>query len=126
MRTPDRPGATFEVLQLLRDSLQEIAPGYLGAPDWNVWYARAVVADGRTAQVQLTIRLGIDPDGDFPGKPVGEWGPAEFTKIERQALALAASRMDATRHAEGSADPSLDSPEDTVIRVGLVSMPDLD
>ncbi len=126
MRTPDRPGATFEVLQSLRDSLQEIAPGYLGAPDWNVWYARAVVADGRTAQVQLTIRLGIDPDGDFPGKPVGEWGPAEFTRIERQALALAASRMDATRHAGGSTAPSLDSPEDTVIRVGLVSMPDLD
>ncbi len=123
MRTPDRPGATLEILQSLRDSLQDIAPGKLGMHDWNVWYARAVVTEGNTAQVELTIRLSIDPDNDrISGKPVGQWGPAEYTKIERQALALAASKMAAARQAGVSPEPGTDTPEDTVIRVSLATI----
>jgi len=126
MRTPDRPGATLEILQSLRDSLQDIAPGWLGMHDWNVWYARAVVAEGNTARIELTIRLSVDPDSDsFPGKPVGQWGPAEYTKIERQALALAASKMAAARQAGLSPELGTDTPEDTVIRVSLATIPDL-
>ena len=127
MRTPDRPGATLEVLESLRAALQEMAPGMLRAHDWNVWYAKAVVKDGNIAQVQLTIALPVDPDsGQFASKPVSRWGPAEFARIERRALALAARKTAAAWYAAGRPDPGLDTPSDTVIRVGLVSMPDLD
>lgn len=126
MRTPDRPGATLEILQSLRDSLQDIAPGKLGMHDWSVWYARAVVAEGNTARVELTVRLSVDPDNDLiSGKPVSQWGPAEYTKIERQALALAASKMAAARQAAVYPEPGADTPEDTVIRVSLATIPDL-
>ncbi|HEY6278199.1 MAG TPA: hypothetical protein VIX86_17925, partial [Streptosporangiaceae bacterium] len=37
MRTPDRPGATLEVLESLREALREMAPESLGERDWNVW-----------------------------------------------------------------------------------------
>jgi hypothetical protein len=125
MRTPDRPGATLEVLESLRETLYEMAPESLGERDWKVWYARVVVAHGNLAQIQLTVRLALDPARTPPaGKPVTQWGLAEFSKIERQALALAARKLVAARRASGSPDPGLDAPEDTVISVGLVNMLD--
>jgi hypothetical protein len=125
LRAPDRPGATLEVLESLRETLQGIVPGAPGAPDWNIWYAKAVVKDGNMAHIQLTIMLPVHLDSEqFAGKQARGWGPAEFSKIERRTLALAARKTAAARHAAGSPDPGPDTPSDTVIRVGLVSMPD--
>jgi hypothetical protein len=124
MRTPDRPGATLEVLEALRETLQE--PGSLEMRDWNVWYARAVVAEGNVAEIQLTIRLALRTGADSEDSPITQWSAAEFAKIEDRALALAAQKMAAARKSDGPADPGLVAPEDTVIRVGLVSTPDLD
>jgi hypothetical protein len=127
MRTPDRPGATLEVLESLREILHEMAPGTLGERDWNVWYARAAVAVGNVALIQLTVRLAVDPAASPAfGKPVGHWGSGEFSNIERRVLALAARKMAASGRSDGSPDPGLDAPEATVISVGLVNMPDLD
>ena len=124
MRAPDRPGATLEVLESLREVLHGLAPDTRGARDWHIWYAKAVVKDGNIAQIQLTITLPVDLDSEqFANKPVGDWGPAEFSKIERRTLALAA-RKAAVRSATGSAGAGLNTPPDTVIRVGLVSTPD--
>jgi len=125
MRTPDRPGATLEVLESLRETLQEMAPGSLGERDWNVWYARVVVSAGNVALIQLTARLALDPATTASaGEDHG--GLAEFSKIERHALARAARKIAATGRAGSSPDPGLDAPADTVISVGLVNMPDLD
>jgi hypothetical protein len=83
MRTPDRPGATLEVLESLRETLSEMAPESLGERDWKVWYARVVVAHGNLAQIQLTVRLALDPAMTPPaGKPVTQWGLAEFSKTK--------------------------------------------
>jgi hypothetical protein len=126
MRTPDRPGATLEVLQSLHEALRDMAPEWLGERGWNVWYARVVVADGNVARIQLTVRLDLDPTTILPGgKPVTAWGLAEFSTIERQALALAARKLAATRRSTASSHPGPDAPEDTVMRVGLVTMLDL-
>lgn len=126
MRTPDRPGATLEVLESLRETLEEMAPpGSLGERDWNVWYARVAVAAGNVALIQLTARLALDP-ATAPPAGGNHGGLADFSKIERHALALAASKMAAARRAHGSFDPGLDAPVDTVVSVGLVNMPDLD
>jgi len=127
MRTPDRPGATLEVLESLREALREMAPESLGERDWNVWYARVAVAHGNIAQIQLTVRLAIDPTmTPAAGKPITQWGSPEFSKIERQALAAAARKLAAAKASAGSSDPGLYAPEDTVISVGLVSTVDLD
>jgi hypothetical protein len=127
MRTPDRPGATLEVLESLRETLLEMAPESLGERDWNVWYARVVVAHGNTAQIQLTIRLALDPTmTPAHDKPIAEWGLPEFSKIERRTLAAAARKLAASKRTVGSTDPDLDTPEDTVISVRLVSTVDLD
>jgi hypothetical protein len=124
MRTPDRPGATLEVLDSLRVTLKEMAPGSLDERDWNVWYARAVVASGNVALIQLTAKLAVDPDLRPAGrKPVSAWGQAEFSTIERRALALAAYKMSAS---PGRAVNDRDLPANTVISVGLVKTPDLD
>ena len=123
MRTPDRPGATLEVLESLREALRES----LGVPDWNVWYARVTVAHGNIAQIQLTVRLAIDPAMTTAvGKSISEWGLPEFSKIERQALAAAAGKLAAMKDPAGSSAPGLYAPEDTVISVGLVNTVDLD
>jgi hypothetical protein len=125
MRTPDRPGATLEILESLRETLQELAPGSLGARDWNVWYARVTLAAGNVALIQLTARLALDPA--HTRSAAGDHGRlADFSKIERHALALAADKIAAARKAGGSPDPGLDVPVDTVVSVGLVNMPDLD
>jgi hypothetical protein len=124
MRTPDRPGATLEVLDSLRMTLKEMAPGSLDERDWNVWYARAVVASGNVALIQLTAKLAVDPDLSSAGrKPVSAWGQPEFSTIERRALALAAHKMSAS---PGRAVNDRDLPANTVISVGLVKTPDLD
>ena len=127
MRTPDRPGATLEVLESLREALREMAPESLGERDWNVWYARVVVAHGNTAQIQLTVRLATDPVMTLcADKSITQWGMREFSRIERQALAAAARKMASARASTGSSDPALYAPEDTVISVGLVNTVDLD
>jgi hypothetical protein len=127
MRTPDHPGATLEVIESLREALGEMSPGSLGERDWDVWYARVVVAHGNTAKIQLTVRLAIDPAmTPAAGKPITQWGFSEFSKIERHALAAAAQRLAAAKASVSSSAPDLYAPEDTVIRVGLVNMVDLD
>jgi hypothetical protein len=126
MRTPDRPGATLEVIESLREALREMAPESLGARDWNVWYARVAVAHGNTAEIQLTVRLAIDPTVTLAaGTSISRWGLPEFSKIERQALAAAARKLAAARASAGYSDSGLYAPEDTVISVGLVNTVDL-
>jgi hypothetical protein len=126
MRTPDRPGATLEVLDSLGETLSEMAPELLGVRHWKVWYARVVVAHGNVAQIQLTLRLALGPAVPVgTGRAINQWGQPEFSKIERQALALAARKAAAVRRSAGFPDPGLDAPEDTVISVGLVNTLDL-
>jgi hypothetical protein len=124
MRTPDRAGATLEVIESLRETLQEMAPGSLTEQDWRVWYTRTVVTAGHAAVIQLTVRLAVNPATTPRNHPIERWGPAEMSKIERRALALAASKM-AARGAGSVADLGLDAPEDTVISVSLITTPDL-
>jgi hypothetical protein len=126
MRTPDRPGATLEVLESLRETLLEMAPESLREGDLRVWYARVVVAHGNVAQIQLTARLAVDAALVLSsGKALKDWGSAEFSMIERQVLARAARKMVAARDSAGPADPGSWVPEDTVISVGLVNMLEL-
>jgi hypothetical protein len=123
MRTPDRPGATLEILESLRTTLKEMAPGSLGERDWNVRYARAVVASGNVALIQLTAQLAVNPETTpTAGKPVSQWGQAEFSMVERHALARAA-QMSAT---PGPLVNDTNLPENTVISVGLMKMADPD
>jgi hypothetical protein len=122
MRTPDRPGATLDVLESLRETLLEMAPESVREHELKVWYARVVVAHGNVAQIQLTVRMPVD-SGITPssGKAISDWGSAEFSEIERQTLARAAHRMAAAGDFAGSGTGPY-APEDTVIRVGLVDM----
>ena len=124
MRTPDRAGATLEVIESLRETLQEMAPGSLTDETWKVWYTRTVVTAGHATVIQLTVRLAVDPATTPRDHPIDRWGPAEMSRIERRALALAASKM-AARGTGSVADLGLDAPEDTVISVSLVITPDL-
>ncbi len=123
MRTPDRPGATVAVLSSLREAIQHEFPHAFNGGDWNVWYARAVVRDGNMAHVQLTIVLPVGPDGD--SAPASGWDPNVFSRIERRTFALLALKM-----ADGQyyAEPPVTATEtlpNTMIRLGLVRMPDL-
>ena len=119
-----RAGATLEVIESLRETLRETAPGSLTGRDWKVWYTRTVVTAGRAAVIQLTVRLAVNPATTPPEYPIERWGLAEMSRIERRALALAASKM-AARGADSAADLGLDAPEDTVISVSLITTPDL-
>jgi hypothetical protein len=112
MRTPDRPGATLEVLEALRATVAEMAPGAVAGRDWDVWYARSDVSSG-LANIQLTAQLAADPQAPAHGKPVSDWGPAECSAIAQRALALAAART----------SPDLGLPENTVISVDLMRIP---
>jgi hypothetical protein len=124
MRTPDRAGATLEVIESLRETLLEMAPGSLTDRDWKVWYTRTAVTAGHAGVIQLTVRLAVNPATTPPDHPIESWGAEEMSKIERRALALAASKMAAS--GTGSvADLGLDAPEDTVISVSLITTPDL-
>jgi len=124
MRTPDRPGATLEVIESLRETLQEMGRGSLTERDWKVWYTRTVVTAGHAAVIQLTVRLAVNPATTPAHHPIVDWGPAEMSRIERGALARAASKM-AARGTGSVADLGLDAPEDTVISVSLITTPDL-
>jgi hypothetical protein len=124
MRTPDRAGATLEVIESLREALQEMAPGALTNRDWKVWYTRTVVTAGHAGVIQLTVRLAVNPATTPQHHPIEHWGQAEMSQIERRALALAASKM-AARGTGSVADLGLDAPEDTVISVSLITTPDL-
>ena len=115
MRTPDRPGATLVVLESLRETFQDLAPGALGDHDWNIWYARVTVDSGGVATIQLTARLARDR---MPA-PLLE-GSTEFSRIERKTLALAARKM----ASDSATDAVLDITADTALSVGLVDMPD--
>ena len=119
-----RAGATLEVIESLRETLQEMAPGSLTDETWKVWYTRTVVTAGHATVIQLTVRLAVDPATTPRDHPIDRWGPAEMSRIERRALALAASKM-AARGTGSVADLGLDAPEDTVISVSLVITPDL-
>lgn len=125
MRTPDRPGATLEVLKALHSAIEHVSPDALCPGDWNVWYARAVVKDGNVAHVQLTIMLPIDQEDPARKNPAHDWGQLETSRIERRALALLARQLADVRPAEllGSGH---ESPPDTIIRVDLVRMPTFD
>jgi len=123
MRTPDRAGATLEVIESLRETLQEMAPGSLTDRDWKVWYTRTVVTVGHALVIQLTVRLAVNPETTPPHHPIERWGPAEMSRIERRALALAARKM-AARGTGSVADLGLAAPEDTVISVSLITTAD--
>ena len=124
MRTPDRAGATLEVIESLRETLQEMAPGALTDQDWKVWYTRTMVTTGRAVVIQLTVRLAVNPTATPRHRPIEHWGRAEMSRIERRALALAASKM-AAGGTGSVADLGLAAPEDTVISVSLITTPDL-
>jgi hypothetical protein len=122
MRTPDRPGATLAVLESLRETLQEISPSVLGDRDWNVWYARVTVDSGGVATIQLTARLALDQAMLLLDEDHDE--SAEFSRIERKTLALAARKMADAGSGGSAVDAVLDITADTAISVGLVNMPD--
>ena len=122
MRTPDRAGATLEVIESLRETLHEMAPGSLTDRNWQVWYTRTVVTTGH-AVIQLTVRLAVNPATTPQHHPIERWGPAEMSRIERRALALAAGKI-ATSGTGSVADLGLDAPEDTVISVSLITTPE--
>jgi hypothetical protein len=124
VRTPDRAGATLEVIESLRETLQEMAPGALTDRDWKVWYTRTVVTTGHAVVIQLTVRLAVNPATTPPHHPIEHWGQAEMSQIERRALALAASKM-AAGGTGSVADLGLAAPEDTVISVSLITTRDL-
>jgi hypothetical protein len=125
MRTPDRPGATLEVLESLHEAIKEILPDTLASRDWLVWYARAVVKDGNMAHVQLTIMLPVDHDGHSRDtNPAIKWNSSDFSLIERRTLAYLAARMAETQQASELSDPSQEAPPETIVRVGLVKVPD--
>jgi hypothetical protein len=117
MRTPDRPGATLAVLDSLRETFQDLAPGVLGENDWNIWYARVTVDSGGVATIQFTARLA----GDRMPAALLE-GTTEFSRIERKTIALAARKM----ANDSAADAVLDITADTALSVGLVDMPQRD
>ncbi len=124
MRTPDRAGVTLEVIESLRQTLQELAPGSLTGQDLEVWYARTVVRAGHAGVIQLTARLRANPATTARHHPGECWGPAEMSRIERRALALAASKI-AASGAGSVAELGLEAPDDTVISVSLITTPDL-
>ena len=111
MRTPNRPGATLEILEALRDTLKEVAPG---GGEWDVWYAKVAVSTDNAGLIQLTVRLAFHPH------------PSAFAEIERRALALAAGKMTDGQPDGAAPGAGPDAPVNTVISVGLVNMPDLD
>ncbi len=123
LRTPDRPGATVAVLNSLHEAIQHEFPGIFSSGDWNVWYARAVVRDGNTANVELTIMLPVNSgSGHLPAE---KWGPGEFSRIERRALVHLTVGMADGRHYPEPGVAAAELPPNTIIRLGLVKTPDL-
>jgi hypothetical protein len=85
-----------------------------------VRYARAVVVSGDVAKIQFTVRLNSDT-APSAAPPLARWGRAEYYKIEREALAETARKVEGR---SSSPDTRLDSPEDTVIGVALAKTPE--
>jgi hypothetical protein len=84
MRTPDRAGATLEVIESLREAFREMAPGWLTDRDWKVWYTRTVVTAGHAAVIQLTVRLAVNPattTPDLGGQNASDPGPTEAATV---------------------------------------------
>jgi hypothetical protein len=118
IRSPDRPGATFDVLESLRETLQTLAPGSLGPSDWNVWYARTEVTAGNASLLLLTVRLSVDP------QLVRNWRPTDLERIERRVRTLAARKAAAAADILND-DLGAQAQKDTVISVKLITVPSL-
>jgi hypothetical protein len=116
IRSPDRPGATLDVLDSLRETLRATAAGSdsIQADDWNVWYARIEVAAGNVAHILLTLRLSVDRD------VVEGWKSVKLEEIERKVRQLAASKA---ARAAGALGDNPSPEEDTVISVKPIRWP---
>jgi hypothetical protein len=127
MRAPDRAGATSEMLESLRRSIDELSPVVLGGGDLNVRYARTVIANGDVTEIELSIVLpGDQHDGYRIVNPAEWWGPSDFARIERRALALIGQKMAGSLRLTSFRDATPETPADTMIRARLVTMPDTD
>ena len=122
LRVADRSGATLAILDALHTAIAEAAPGIFDTDDWNVWYAKAAAKNGKLAEIQLTIML---PDGQPCGgsADVTSWGSLDYAKIERRALELVAHKAAVARQA-GLAPAGPHTSWDTVIRLGLIEIPE--
>ena len=123
LRVPDRSGATLAMLESLHAAIAETSPGIFGSHEWNVWYAKAVVTDGRVAEIQLTIMLPDDDrTDDLP--QVRCWGSYEFARIERRTLELVSHNAAIALEAAGLAATGQETSWDMVIRLGLIKVPE--
>jgi hypothetical protein len=123
MRTPDRPGATLEVMRSLREAVKKVLDTQLAPEDeWNVWYGRSVVHDGDTAHVQLTIVVPVDllETGESPAR---SWTPAQFADIERRTLTSLANKLADGRHKTSLGDPLQETAPETIVRISPVEVP---
>jgi hypothetical protein len=84
--------------------------------------ARAAVVSGGVAKIQFTVWLNPDT-APSAAPPLARWGRAEYYKIECEALAKTACKVEGR---SSSPDTRLDSPEDAVISVALVKTPERD
>jgi hypothetical protein len=119
LRTPDRPGATRDVLDALREAIQERYPRTLAENDMTVWYARAEVKDGSTPRIQLTIALPAPAPADR--SPAHDWTSNDLREIEQRTLSLLVTRLSGTAHPADTAGALAG----TTIQLGLVTAPDL-
>jgi hypothetical protein len=120
MRTPDRPGATLQVIEALSDVLRERVPGSLSNDEPNVWYAHVEVASGRVAQIYFTVRLTVDPTRQLPfDRPLVMWGPREYFTVQQNTLKKTTRRA---RDQYAALGLRVDAPQDTVISIELIRM----
>ena len=125
MRTPDRPGATLDVLESLRDAFSEKARDEISIHDWDVGDAKITVPDGHLAHVNLTIVLPTEADRPL-NNPIGRWTVREFAEIERRTLMLTAQKMAAIQTATDPLSTGLHGLSETVIRIELLDVPQTD
>jgi hypothetical protein len=124
MRTPDRPGATLQVIESLSKVLSEKVPGSLSNDEPNVWYAHVEVASGRVAQISFTVRLTVNPTERLrSGDTLEMWGPREYFTVERDTLTKTERRAG---NRSATPDDRSGAPQDTVISIELVRMPEHD
>ena len=116
IRSPDRPGATLDALDSLREILQATAArsDSIQENDWNVWYARIEVTEGNAGLILLTLRLSVDK------QVVESWKPVKLEEIERKVRQRAASKAE---HAVGTLYDNPSPQEDTVISVKRITWP---
>jgi hypothetical protein len=124
MRTPDRPGATLQVIESLSEVLSEKVPGSLSNDEPNVWYAHVEVASGRVAQIHFTVRLTVNSAKQpSSNEALVMWGPREYFTVERDTLTKTTRRVG---NRSANPDDRPDAPQDTVISIELVRMPESD